>query len=83
VNQAVISLIRTICPIIAGALITWLVRQGIRVDASVSQPLTEALVAVFSAAYYALARLLETKVAPGFGWMLGVPKTPAYPAAKS
>lgn len=35
---------------------------------------TDALVAGFIAAYYALAAYLENEVHPAFGWFLGYPK---------
>lgn len=77
-NDVVTSIVRTLAVLAAGSLITWGVRQGVPVDASVQQPLTELLVAVFGAAYYVVARILENWH-PSFGWMLGAPRQPTYP----
>ena len=76
----VISQIRTYVPMIVGAVISWLVVQGI-VDEQTGQNLlvawTSALTAAFGALYYFLVRLLaEWK--PWFGVLLGVNKAPAY-----
>lgn len=76
-SNLVVSWIRTVTPVVAGALITWAVRQGFLSDASVQQPLTEVLTAAVTAAYYFVTRSLETWW-PGFGWLLGVPKAPVY-----
>jgi len=80
-TNLVVSWIRTFTPVLVGGLIAWLVRQGVKVDTSVAQPLTEALTVIFTAVYYFLVRTLETWW-PGFGWLLGIPKQPAYPPAE-
>jgi hypothetical protein len=80
-TNLVASLIRTLAPMCAGLLIAWLVRQGVSVDDSYEQPLTEILTVAFGAVYYVVARLLERKW-PVAGWMLGYPKQPDYGAAK-
>jgi hypothetical protein len=77
VSDLIISMIRTGSAALAGALITWAVRQGLLADNSVTQPLTEVLVVAFSAAYYWLVRLLET-FNPIFGYLLGYPAAPTY-----
>lgn len=76
-SDLVISWIRTASAVLAGALITWAVRQGLIGDASVTGPLTEVLVLAFSAAYYYLVRVLE-KWNPLFGFFLGYPAVPTY-----
>jgi hypothetical protein len=76
-SDLVISWIRTASAVIAGALITWAVRQGLLADNSITGPLTEVLVVAFSAAYYYLVRVLE-KLNPLFGFFLGYPAVPTY-----
>lgn len=68
------SLIRTIVPVVVGALGTWLIRIGVHVD---DAALTEVVTAALSAAYYVLARLLEHRW-PRLGVLLGVPRQPTY-----
>ena len=75
-----ISIIRTVTPAAAGLLIAWGVRQGIPGAGGARGPLTEVLTAVFTAAWYAVARLLEHYVSGRFGWLLGAPRPPVYPS---
>lgn len=77
-TNAVISLLRTYSPIVAGAIITFLVAHGFGIDASVTNPLADVLFAVSSAVYYAVVRLLES-VHGGFGWLLLAARKPRYP----
>lgn len=77
-NNAVISVLRTYSPIVAGAIITWLVAHGFGIDASVTNPLADVLFAGASAAYYAVVRLLESHVHGGFGWLLLAARKPNY-----
>jgi hypothetical protein len=77
-SSTVIGLIRTWVPIGVGALLTWLaVTLKIVVDPASEAALVTLCVAVLSAGYYLLVRLLE-KVAPWTGILLGVPAQPAY-----
>ena len=78
IHDSVIAGIRTGVAALVGLLVTWLVSQGIQLDESVKGTLTIALVAVVIALYNWLVVLLERKVSPWFGLLLGVPKTPAY-----
>jgi hypothetical protein len=77
ISDLIISWVRTVVPVLVGAVVTWAIRQGLISDAAVTQPLTEVLVLAISAAYYFVVRLLE-KLNPIFGFFLGVPKTPTY-----
>ena len=79
INAQIISIIRTVVPIIVGQLMTWLATKGV-LDASgeVSALLITLFTIVFTTAYYALARWLETYISTKFGWLLGVPKPPQY-----
>jgi len=82
-NNQMVSLIRTVVPVIVGQLITWLAAAGI-IDQTgqISAALLSLLTVILTAAYYAIVRVLEAKVSDKFGWLLGVPKAPTYPEAK-
>ena len=70
------SLIRTLVPLIVGFLISIPVIAGTGVS---SEQLAGLVTALVTAGYYALARFLEAKVSPSFGWLLGKPGAPVYP----
>ena len=70
------SLIRTLVPLVVGFLISIPVVASSGVT---SDQLAGLVTAVVTAGYYALARLLEAKVSPQFGWLLGKPGAPVYP----
>ena len=71
-SDFVVSLIRTWVPVVVGTVIAYLANKGF--DIEINQ---NAVVAAVIAIYYALARLLEKKW-PALGFLLGVPKEPAY-----
>lgn len=71
------SLWRTLVPLLVGALAAALAHAGIGVDSAAA---TAWLGTAFSAAYYALFRLLEAHVSPKWGWLLGLARPPAYTA---
>lgn len=68
------SLIRTIVPLIVGAVVGWLATHGVRVDEAAILPTVDSVVA---AGYYAVARALEHRW-PALGWLLGAPGAPTY-----
>jgi hypothetical protein len=72
------SLVRTVTPIIVGAVLGWFASQGIAVDPAFEPSLIAGITAASSAIYYAVARVLEVHVSPKFGWLLGLAKTPDY-----
>ncbi|MFJ2506336.1 hypothetical protein [Microbacterium sp. NPDC087592] len=72
------SLVRTYVPWLAGVIITFLVSLGVPLDPEVQPALLALLMLAASAAYYWIARLLETHMSPKFGWMLGLAKPPVY-----
>jgi hypothetical protein len=76
--DAVPAVIRTVVPAAVGAFISWLFGIGIQVDSEGENAINKALTVLLIAAYYALATLLERRVSPSFGWLLGMAKTPAY-----
>lgn len=74
-STAIVSWIRTICPIGVGAAVSWLLTLGVELDADTQAGLIAGLTGVLIALYYTVARALETKW-PVFGVLLGVAKTP-------
>lgn len=71
------SIVRTVVPLIVGAVITWAVGLGIILDEQFEPLLTSLLMLAFTGIYYIAVRLLETYVTPKLGWLLGLAKTPA------
>lgn len=76
-TDVVISNIRTLSAMAAGAIVTWLIARGLSLDLSVTNGLAEVFTAVLSAAYYALVRALEARW-PSFGWLLLSARKPKY-----
>ncbi len=68
------SLIRTVVPIAVGWLIATLANVGIDVDQTEA---ATALTALVMAIYYGAIRAAENRW-PWLGWLLGLPKPPAY-----
>ncbi len=71
-NDTVVSLIRTWTPVAVGAAIAFLANKGFNIEVN-QTAVTGAVIAL----YYALARAAEKKW-PFLGYLLGVPKEPAY-----
>lgn len=74
------SIVRTFTPIIVGAVVGWFVTAGITLDPEFEGALTLVVSGGLSLVYYVGVRLLETYVAPKFGWLLGLARQPEYPA---
>ncbi|MFF8283384.1 hypothetical protein ACF06W_11750 [Streptomyces albus] len=72
-----VSLWRTVVPILVGWVAALLVHINVDIN---EEAFTSGLTAAFSAVYYGLFRLLETRVSPAFGWFLGLARPPAYPS---
>ncbi len=72
------SIVRTLVPIIVGAVIGWAVTTGIVLDDQFEVALTLVITAAFQGVYYVAVRLLELYVAPRFGWLLGIARQPVY-----
>lgn len=72
------SIVRTFTPLIVGAVIGWFVTAGITLDPEFEGALTLVVSGAFALIYYVGARVLETYVAPRFGWLLGVARQPIY-----
>jgi hypothetical protein len=81
-NDSITSLARTIAPILAGAIISWLLTLGIDVDPQAQASLIIFITALIQAAYYALVRSIEPHLPV---WLrralLGSAKQPTYPQA--
>lgn len=70
------ALVRTIVPIVVGALAAWLLQVlGITLPL---EPATEAVTAILAGLYYAAVRWLEDKF-PAAGLLLGSARKPEYP----
>jgi hypothetical protein len=78
--QSITALIRTAVPGVVGLFLGWLAARGFNLDPDTQAGLIAAVTAVAIAAYYALVSLLERKVNPAFGWLLGSAKVPTYDA---
>lgn len=69
------SIIRTVVPVIVGLVVSLALRAGIQLD---DASVTSVVTSVVTGVYYVVARFLETRVNPSFGWLLGLAKQPAY-----
>jgi hypothetical protein len=79
VNSYFVSLIRTWVPLLVGAVLTWLAREyDLVIDEDTTMSTITAATGIVTGVYYAIVRLLEEKVAPGYGWLLGAAKKPVY-----
>lgn len=72
------SLVRTLVPIIVGAVLGWFVSINVPLDPEFELALTVAITGAFQGLYYTAVRLFETYVSPKFGVLLGLAKTPKY-----
>ncbi|WP_378144826.1 hypothetical protein ACFJGV_15215 [Cnuibacter sp. UC19_7] len=77
------SIVRTIVPLVVGAVVSYLVSKGVTLDEQFEPLLGTALTVAFSGLYYIAVRLLETYVTPKLGWLLGLAKTPTDYTAES
>lgn len=69
------SLIRTLVPMLAGLLGTWLVSLGTNIDSTV---LAGFLTVVIGWVYYAVVRFLEVFSSDKWGYVLGIKAKPIY-----
>jgi len=74
------SIVRTLVPVVVGAVLGWVTTTGIKVDPEFAPALTLVVTAAFTGVYYIAARLLELYVTPKLGWLLGLAKQPDYDA---
>lgn len=74
------SLVRTFVATGVGTALAYFGRKtGVVLDGETSAGAIQAGTAMTIGIYYLLVRSLEIKI-PGFGWLLGLAKLPAYPA---
>ena len=74
-SEYVISMIRTIIPMLVGVVATKLVSLGWHFDEAT---MSSVMVLFFSGGYYAFARWMEEKHPQVARWLLGVNKPPSY-----
>lgn len=72
------SVVRTVVPLIVGFALSLWASAGVTPDPEFATALTGGLTVVFGGLYHVAVRLLETYVAPKFGWLLGLAKQPDY-----
>lgn len=75
VNSIGTSIIRTVVPIIVGAIGGSALKVGLHLDTVLMTDLATTLV---GGAYYAVVRWLETRYSSRFGWLLGKASAPKY-----
>ena len=77
-HDSIIAAIRTGIATLVGFVVAFLVTSGLDLDESFAINLTTVLTVLCTAAYNWLVIILEKKVHPMFGVLLGVPKAPSY-----
>lgn len=77
-RDALVAAVRTAAAALAAFIITWLVQQGWDFPDDVDAQINVAVFLAVTAAYNLLVNWLATKVHPAFGYLLLVPKAPAY-----
>lgn len=73
-----LSMMRTLAPILAGWLTAQAVQLGVYLDSTLAVSL---LTSVFAGAYYLVFRWAELHISGPFGWLLGCAVSPVYPGA--
>lgn len=79
VRDYIISVIRTLSPLVAGYVLTYAARAGLELDSNTTVMLVFALL---SGLYYVTVRALEAKF-PVFGILLAWKLQPEYPAVSN
>ncbi len=77
-RDSIIAAIRTGVATLVGFVVAFLVSKGLDLNEEFAVNLTTVLTVFFTAAYNWLVILLEKRVNPMFGVLLGIPKAPAY-----
>jgi len=76
-TDLITSLIRTLTPMLVGAVVAWLLTLGVQVDTATQTSAVVALTGLLQAVYYTAVTLLERKW-PVFGKLLGKSGAPTY-----
>jgi len=84
-SDYLLSVIRTVVPVVIGSALGWLATHGLSLDTETQAGLIAILTAACIAGYYALIRKLEVRWPAVGQWLLGagVGKTPVYAPADS
>jgi len=77
-RDSIIAAIRTGVAALVTWLLAWVLQIGVHIDPNTSHVLNVLLFGLAIAGYNFVVGLLERKVNPLFGLLLGVPKAPAY-----
>jgi hypothetical protein len=77
-RDTIIAAIRTGVAAAIGIAITWLLNFGVQVPDDFASSLNLVVFGLVTAGYNLAVGLLERKVHPLFGVLLGIPKAPAY-----
>lgn len=76
------SVVRTAVPYIVGFVMSWLARLNMPIDSEFETTLAALLTLIFGTLYYVAVRIFETRISPKLGWLIGLPKQPAYEGAE-
>jgi hypothetical protein len=72
------SVVRTVVPLVVGAVVAGLAKANLHIDQTALEQLIGAVVATV---YYGVVRLAEEHLSPAVGWFLGWAKAPRYTQA--
>lgn len=75
------SLIRTVTPIVVGALVFVAAKVGFDWTPSPEDSVT--IAGIITAVFYTLVRIAEEKLGPKWGWLLGAKGAPSYGEAET
>ena len=70
------SIVRTVVPIVVGAVLGWFASANLPLDPEFEGALTALITLLLTTAYYVAVRLFETYISPKIGWLLGYAKSP-------
>lgn len=70
------SIVRTVVPIVVGAVLGWFASANLPLDPEFEGALTALITLLLTTAYYVDVRLFETYISPKIGWLLGHAKSP-------
>lgn len=76
-SNAIVALIRTLVPLLVGAIVGWLANLGLNLDPETQAQAVLALSTLAASLYYIGVTALAKRV-PAVGWLLGVAKRPVY-----
>ena len=82
-SDGLTAIIRTVVPVVVGTLLGLLADWGLDIDPDTQATLSAALIPICISGYYVLVAVLERKVSPAFGWLLGAAKAPKYKQVSS